>query len=180
MGLEILPLFWIPLLIILGILIALLFSERRQADRTERILGLGRGRIVKGYLSTLGTLLLLLYIGEILDEPFSWQQMGIVVLYFFPAFAVMMLFLLTVLGLPVMSLLRKFGYLSLAGVVCMNMVVTTALGLLFSTGMDIVLAALAIGILTLAFSLAARLPLLRSPPTPAHSSPQDEKYTRPT
>jgi hypothetical protein len=167
--------------IILGILLVSLLSERSQADRTNRFLGLGRGRIAKGYLGALSALLLLVYIYWVPNEFHFWRQVSFILFFLF-VYAIPLTSLLTVIWAPLMSVLHKFGYLSVVGLVCISMACVIALSLLFGAGTKTGWLSLISAVLALAFSLAARLPLLRSPPAPAHSSssPQNEEYTWPT
>ena len=156
MGTEAAPIVaGIPFAVCLVVLLVFALTERNRSDRPERILGLGRGRLARGYLGALGVVLIL----SILDAS-PQRRLEIALLYDFPGYGLMLVAFLTLLFLPILALLRKFGFASLLGVCCVGVGIAGGAGLAFD-GVVLLPAAVG-GILAVAFSLAADLPLVRS------------------
>jgi hypothetical protein len=155
MGTEAAPiLFGIPFAVCLTVLLVFVLRERRRSEHAERVLGLGRGRLAAGYFGALCVLLAWCIVASLLDgEP------QVAALYFI-VFGLLLIVMLTVIVLPIFALLRKFGWLSLLGIVCVGIVLSVTLGILF--GGVVVPSALVGGTMSAAFSVAARLPLVRS------------------
>ena len=156
MGSEAAPiLFGIPLVVCVVVLLIFAATEHKRSEWGERVLGLGRGRLARGYLCALGALLL---ISILLEGP--ERRLEIAIFYTFPVFGILLIVFLTVLFLPILALLRKLGFASILGVVGVGIGVAGGVGLFF--GGPFLSLALVGGILALAFSVAAKLPLTRS------------------
>jgi hypothetical protein len=156
MGSEAAPfLFGIPLVACLVVLLIFALTERKYSDKSERLLGLGRGRLARGYFGALGALLL---VCVFLAGP--ERRVEVAVFYFFPVFGMLLVAFLTLLFLPILALLRRFGFASALGVVGAAAGVAGSIGLAFDGAFFSSM--LGGAILALAFSVAANLPLVRS------------------
>ena len=155
MGTEAAPvMFGIPFAICLVILIVNALGERKRQNDRERVLGLGRGRVSSGYLGALGAFLVFCVVGAYRENTLEMA------LSYFYVFGFLLLIFLTVIFLPLLALLRHAGLVSLLGVLCVSLVL--AIGVGFIPGLSVLPSVVVGGILGFAFSIAARLPLLRS------------------
>jgi len=197
MGSEVaIPLFG-PLIII-GVmtLFYLAIFGRRPASSESALLGLGRRRLAMGYLGALAVLAAYNYIdtvdlshtkvtrgdvtaAEAASYFWSWYIYGLCLMTPFAIFFV------TVLGLPLLALLRRLRFASVCGAVAVSQVVALCLSLcvvLFLENQwcdshwwkcfysDFTPTAALACALAFAFVTAARLPWWRSPPMPTHKS----------
>lgn len=145
----------IPFIIGVLVLVVLALTDRRRAGE-ERLLGLGHGRIAAGYLGALGVLLLI----SVWDTRNT--QYPAVALLYVAAFGLILILLFTVLGLPLIALLRMFRFASVLGVTITGAVIAIPIGQII--GASLVQSVADGFLLAGGFSLAARLPLVRSTP----------------
>ena len=182
-------------LIIIGVatLLCLALFGRRVPPESA-LLGLGRRRLAMGYLGALAVLAVSNYIdtvdlshtkvtrGDVTDAEaaqyfWGWYVFGLCLVTPF------VIFFLTVLGLPLLALLRRLRFASVAGGVAASLLVALCLSL-FVTVLDnqwchshlwkcsvanFTDTAILAGALALGFVLAARLPWWRSAPMPANN-----------
>jgi hypothetical protein len=183
-------------LIIIGV-VALLFlvvAGRRPASAESATLGLGRRRLAMGYFGVLIVLAVYNYIdtvdlshtkvtrGDVTGAEaaryfWGWYLFGLCLI---TPFAI---FFFTVLGLPLLALLRRLGFASAIGGLAVSLPVALCMSLCvtlldnewchahlwkcsLSNFKDTAILA---GALTLGFVLAARLPWWRSPPMSANN-----------
>jgi hypothetical protein len=194
MGSEIaIPIFG-PLIIIGVAALLYLALAGRSFVRTESaLLGLGRRRLAMGYLGALMVLAVYNYIdtvdlsrarvtrGDVTAAEaaryfWGWYIYGLCLITPF------VIFFITVLGLPLLALLRRLEFASVLGGVAMSQLVALCFSLcvvLFLDNQwcdshtwkcfysDFMPTAVLAGALTFGFVVAARLPWWRSPPMPA-------------
>jgi hypothetical protein len=145
----------IPFLVCVVVLLFLALSDRRGVSQ-ERLLGLGRGRIAAGYLGAL-CMLVLVSLWDTRNDP----RRVFTILYVI-VFGPVVIVLLTLIGLPMIALLRRLRFASVLGVSATGAIVTMLLGTMFE---PVYALSAAYGFLIAAgFSIAARLPLLMSEP----------------
>lgn len=188
MGSEIAPVLLGPVLVVCALsLVYLAISGRHRPVGVKSTLGLGRRRLARGYLAVIAACLAYAYWdtiqlsqmkvtrGDVSQAEASKYFWGWFV-YGFTLSAPFNLFFLTALGLPALSLLRRFGFMSVVGACIASQVIAlmlvSLLILLFENDWCRAHAAQciardygAIGVLALlmalAFSLASRLPWLK-------------------
>ncbi len=188
MGSEFAPVLFGPVLVLCAIfLVYLAVSGRHRPVDVKSTLGLGRSRLARGYLAVIVVCLAYAYWdtvaliefkvarGDVSQAEASQNLWGWFV-YGFTLSAPFNLLFLTALGLPTLSLLRRIGFMSVAGVGVASQVIALILVILLMLlfendwcrantvqcmardyGETGVLALL----MALAFSLAAKLPWLK-------------------
>lgn len=187
MGTEIaIPVFGPLILIGVVVLLYLAVSGLRRPVSESSTLGLGRARLAFGYLGVLGVTFLFTYydtlelseykvaeghVTQVEAENYFWG-------WFLNLFCLVVpfnFFLFTVLGLPLLKVLRRLGFLSVLGFLATSQIIALAIavygGLSSDNGLCLagplrcvanvyVEAAPGLAIVSLAFGLAARLPWL--------------------
>lgn len=177
-------------LIIIGVvaLLALAIAGRKSVPTESSMLGLGRRRIAMGYLGALIVLAGYNYFetidlshlkitrGDVTAAAaaqffWGWYVFGLCLI---TPFAI---FFLTVLGLPLLALLRQFGFASVFGAFVVSQLVALGLSLFVSQFLNnpwcdshfwkclfsnFRPTATVVGVITLGFVIAARLPWWRS------------------
>ena len=179
MGTEwVIPVLGLPFFGSLILLAVLDIRHRRVVPEPARTLGLGRGRIAQGYLGVMAASLCIaswlmwgqlqwgLSSGNYPRESASAYAVELFLFYFI-SLGTFTLVGLTVLGLPVLALLRRVRLLSALGLGLMAAIVCA---LLYWRGAPAAEAVLGCLLLAAGFSLAARLPLVRSAQVPANKT----------
>jgi len=144
----------VPFVISVLVLLVLVISDRRAQANERRALGLGRSRIAAGYFGALG-MLILLSTWETSGDPHPGMTALYVIVLGLP-----LIVFLTVVGLPLIALLRMVRLASVVGVTISGALLAIPVGLLLDT--NLLQSAATGGLLGVAFSVAARLPLARS------------------
>jgi hypothetical protein len=181
--------FFFPVLIGILVLLVLAFVSPKSQQSAGVFLGIGRRRIAFGYLGALVATLAYSAFDSVRTGYWKVDQGHITAsempsmvpgwtLYIFVLMAPFVVLVLTAIGLPVLSLLRRFGIASVAGVVLVAVAYSAAWAawvyfrpynlwceshaLQCSSGMFISTFTASL-VVALGFGLAARLPWLRSP-----------------
>jgi hypothetical protein len=195
MGSEIaIPLFG-PLIIIgMVALLVVALARPRSTPAESATLGLGKRRLAMGYLGALVVLAVYNYIdtvdlshtkvtrGDVTAADaaryfWGWYVFGLCLM---TPFAI---FFITVLGLPLLALLRRLRFASVLGALAASQLVALCLSLCVTfldnqwchahlwecSRSNFTSTAILAGALTLGFVLAARLPWCRSPPMSANN-----------
>jgi hypothetical protein len=132
----------------------------RQLDTSNRTLGLGRSRIATGYLAAMFALVPIVLL-------LARQDLGVAILAVL-MFVPLLVLLLTIVGLPLIALLRRLGVASGVGFTLSCGLIGLLTGMVFDWTMWA--SALVAVVLAAAFSVGSRLPLLKSASMQANKS----------
>nr|WP_298129704.1 hypothetical protein [uncultured Pseudoxanthomonas sp.] len=179
--------FW-PLLLCIGLLVAFAFVGKPAPSPSNAFLGLGPARLARAYLGALLATLVCTTISAI-ELGFDKLSLGHITrselpqllpgyaLYFFVLTAPLVMLALTVIGLPALVVLRRFNAMTVAWTSVVAVLFSAAIGVLVmlkpynpwcgahmaACGAKSMLFSLLLALpVTLGFTLAAGMPLLRS------------------
>lgn len=165
MGIEGAYWLWIPIAFCLTVLPVLVVTDRGHWRQYKGV-GMGRGRIAAGYLGIICMVSVICwwhsrdFTGK--GATIGWTLLNTAV------FGPLVLILFTLLGLPVLALLRKLRFASVIGVSLSAAAIAELLALMLTEALWIFLI---YGVLVgVGFSVAARLPLMRNKSVRPHAA----------
>lgn len=172
MGTEaVIPLFGPLFLGCLVLLVVLAARRQRGIGSRDLLLGVGRRRIARGYLASIAVAVAIavwmtqgqlrwgLEFGSYRKEA-AFEYAVELFLFYLVTFGVLVVFVLTVVGLPLLALLRRLNFNSIVGVIFLSLVVSAGISWLLDASI-IEVAAVCI-VVAVGFACGAKLPLCRS------------------